>query len=491
MIRNKFYIILFSITFYFTLQINCQNVILDNAINSLKEYNLDKTKETLNRLNSPSKLIIKNWLDYYQNGKKLELINIKDDYSLSRLYLGDYFLNKKQQDSTAFKHYLKAKINSFLLKDTLLINESLRRICELQIKFRNHTLYKETLDLLNSYKKDSIDFFYVNYFKTANVFFNKNKNEKPNFNFNTYNNKYLKAKLLNIKGVYYSRINDYKNAIKSYEKAILNFENYDSHYTDFLISGIKFNIAIIQYKSKNYKKAISSFKKLLKEDFKNDILRQKSINLWLYRCYDSIKKLEKALKYLKESIRLNEKLNSSEHSKFILNKEHQLKLYDKKKALENQIQKNQVLKSKNQTILIILSTVLLLLALVYFLYKKHYKKSKSLEVEKLETIKKIDELKQIVIKNHIVLKDKTKIYVADLLYIKSDDHYLKIFLSNGKNHFVRGKLAQVIEELPPNFIRTHRSFVVNRNFIKQINNTNVFMTDGTEIPLSRIFKKRL
>jgi DNA-binding LytR/AlgR family response regulator len=124
------------------------------------------------------------------------------------------------------------------------------------------------------------------------------------------------------------------------------------------------------------------------------------------------------------------------------------------------------------------------------LFKKSTKKTEVLETEKTETIKKIDELKQVVVKNHIILKDKTKVYVADLTYIKSDDHYLKVYLSSGKSHFVRGKLLKIIKELPPNFIRCHRSYVVNRNFIKQINNTNIVLVDQTELPLSRTYKDK-
>ena len=106
-------------------------------------------------------------------------------------------------------------------------------------------------------------------------------------------------------------------------------------------------------------------------------------------------------------------------------------------------------------------------------------------------MKHIDELKQIVIKNHIILKDKKKIYISDLLYIKADDHYLKIFTSDGKNHFVRGKLTQIKEELPPNFIQCHRSYLVNSNFIKQKTYNSLKLLDKTEIPVSRSFKDQI
>ncbi len=112
-----------------------------------------------------------------------------------------------------------------------------------------------------------------------------------------------------------------------------------------------------------------------------------------------------------------------------------------------------------------------------------------LEKEKKESIKQINELKRIVIKNHIVLKDKTKVYISELVFIKAEDHYLNLFLSNGKNHFVRGKLKSIKQELPPNFVQSHRSYIVNSNFIKQTNSNNIFMINNGIVPLSRSFKK--
>ncbi|MCL6265072.1 LytTR family transcriptional regulator DNA-binding domain-containing protein [Flagellimonas myxillae] len=112
-----------------------------------------------------------------------------------------------------------------------------------------------------------------------------------------------------------------------------------------------------------------------------------------------------------------------------------------------------------------------------------------LEKENQESIKRIDELKKIVVKNHIVLKDKTKVYISELVFIKADDHYLNLFLSNGKNHFVRGKLKSIKQELPPNFVQSHRSYIVNSNFIKQTNSDGLLMITNQLVPLSRSFKQ--
>ena len=74
------------------------------------------------------------------------------------------------------------------------------------------------------------------------------------------------------------------------------------------------------------------------------------------------------------------------------------------------------------------------------------------------------------------------------MYIKSEDHFIKLFLNNGKSHFVRGKISQIKEELPPNFIQSHRSYIINSNYIKQINGNHITLIDKTEIPLSRLHR---
>ena len=171
-----------------------------------------------------------------------------------------------------------------------------------------------------------------------------------------------------------------------------------------------------------------------------------------------------------------------------MDKKYDLK--EKEKELETLNTKNESLQNQMMTLIPVLGIITVILILIFHLYKRYKKKSTVLEEERSETLQKLDELKQIVIKNHVVLKDKTKVYIADLLYVKSDDHYLNIFLSEGKNHFVRGKLNSIKEELPPNFIQCHRSYIVNSNFIKQVNNDTLILIDKTQIPLSRSFKDK-
>lgn len=126
----------------------------------------------------------------------------------------------------------------------------------------------------------------------------------------------------------------------------------------------------------------------------------------------------------------------------------------------------------------------------YSLYRwiKSDQKKKRLEVEHQQTTQKLDEMKQLVIKDHIVLKNKAKVYIEELVYIKSEDHYLTLYTKN-KKEFIRGKIKDLIQQLPPNFKQTHRSYIVNTNYVKSVSSTHVYLEDKTEIPLSRTYKK--
>ncbi|MCI9844756.1 LytTR family transcriptional regulator DNA-binding domain-containing protein [Flavobacterium pectinovorum] len=111
-----------------------------------------------------------------------------------------------------------------------------------------------------------------------------------------------------------------------------------------------------------------------------------------------------------------------------------------------------------------------------------------LEIEHLKKVEEVKQLKKLVEKENIILKDKTKINLDQLVYIKAEDHYLNIFTIGKKSHLVRGKLTDIIKELPSNFINCHRSYIVNKNHIKKIQFKFITMVDNSEVPVSRGFK---
>ncbi len=55
----------------------------------------------------------------------------------------------------------------------------------------------------------------------------------------------------------------------------------------------------------------------------------------------------------------------------------------------------------------------------------------------------------------------------------------------------RNHLKNVSAQLPPNFVKVHRSYIVNKNYIKVINSNSLLLQSNVEIPVSRTFKKIL
>lgn len=199
-------------------------------------------------------------------------------------------------------------------------------------------------------------------------------------------------------------------------------------------------------------------------------------------------------------------------------------LYLKLDSLINDFQKNSnfyeidskyQLKDKNQQILslnqkfnqnkilyLTLIFLVFLLALYSFIrWKKEDRNKKIIEDEKTkiesekailevthhQTIDELQKTKELVIEDHIILKNKTKIYLENLIYIVADDHYLN-FITTHKKEFIRGKITEIIQELPPNFVKCHRSYIVNKNYIKSFLKTEVIMQNNDSVPVSRNFK---
>lgn len=153
---------------------------------------------------------------------------------------------------------------------------------------------------------------------------------------------------------------------------------------------------------------------------------------------------------------------------------------------------------RNKVVYGILIFLVFLLALYSFVrWKKVDLKKKRLlqeknEVENLytETVIELNKVRQLVTEDYIVLKNKSKVYLKELLYVKSENHYLEIYTVQRKE-LLRGKISELLQQLPPNFVQTHRSYIVNKNFITSTTATSVFINNTIEIPVSRSYKKNL
>ncbi len=81
-----------------------------------------------------------------------------------------------------------------------------------------------------------------------------------------------------------------------------------------------------------------------------------------------------------------------------------------------------------------------------------------------------------------------KILESEVLYIESLDDYVKVHLKD-KVLITHENISTLEEKLPyPPFVRIHRSFIINSNWVKTISNEGIGL-NGKELPLGRAFKK--
>jgi DNA-binding LytR/AlgR family response regulator len=93
----------------------------------------------------------------------------------------------------------------------------------------------------------------------------------------------------------------------------------------------------------------------------------------------------------------------------------------------------------------------------------------------------------------INLKSKAVLSSGEILYIKSDGHYVEYHLKNkAKPEIDRNTLKEVMNMLPAEtFVRIHKSFIVNIYHIRIMNSTKLMLNNGVWINLSRTYKQEL
>jgi len=123
------------------------------------------------------------------------------------------------------------------------------------------------------------------------------------------------------------------------------------------------------------------------------------------------------------------------------------------------------------------------------------RQSENIAVTKLiELIKKDKKfLSRIMVKegqSYIFIK------TSDLIYLKADEKYIELHTLNNK-HLIRETMNKIEQSLDPSvFVRIHRSYIVNIDFIKEIQPWShgdgiIILKNRTELSLSRRYKDKL
>ena len=80
-----------------------------------------------------------------------------------------------------------------------------------------------------------------------------------------------------------------------------------------------------------------------------------------------------------------------------------------------------------------------------------------------------------------------KINFDEILYIESIKDYVNIKTDN-QEYIVLDTLKSLENQLPENFARVHKSFILNLDKIEKIDVRNVFLNSGKEIPIGETYK---
>ncbi|MUP45977.1 LytTR family transcriptional regulator [Gramella sp. BOM4] len=144
----------------------------------------------------------------------------------------------------------------------------------------------------------------------------------------------------------------------------------------------------------------------------------------------------------------------------------------------------QVIRLEGISIFILGITLYLIVFLSSFIRLMLQLKQNQQRVESLKTEIERNEQNSILVKMN---RKNHQVPLAELLYIESLSDYVKL-VTTRRELITRERITKLASSLPDNFIRVHRSFVVNKEKVKSFNTTEV-VVNATSIPISRTYKK--
>lgn len=93
----------------------------------------------------------------------------------------------------------------------------------------------------------------------------------------------------------------------------------------------------------------------------------------------------------------------------------------------------------------------------------------------------------------VSIKSDSKIFNIEeneITHIESKDDYVKIFLIEGKHILSKITTKGVLEILSDDFIRIHRSYIINKNHVRHISTTTLNVA-GFNLPIGKNYKEEL
>ncbi len=121
-----------------------------------------------------------------------------------------------------------------------------------------------------------------------------------------------------------------------------------------------------------------------------------------------------------------------------------------------------------------------------------------------QTVSRIEEFMEIKLKaslfeasiggDTIYIKEgheQTKVKLHEILYLEALKDYTLV-ITDKKRHCVLSSIGNLLKEDHfQSFIRIHRSFAVQKQFIQKINSTEIILNNNISIPVGRSYKENL
>ena len=99
-------------------------------------------------------------------------------------------------------------------------------------------------------------------------------------------------------------------------------------------------------------------------------------------------------------------------------------------------------------------------------------------------------MEKLLTKKQIKTTTNLKVDFSQVVYLQSDINYTELFFVNGKREIFAYTLKLFEAKLNESFIRIHRSYLVNKQFVEVINRQGLRLVSGDYLPVSRRRKDR-
>jgi DNA-binding LytR/AlgR family response regulator len=111
------------------------------------------------------------------------------------------------------------------------------------------------------------------------------------------------------------------------------------------------------------------------------------------------------------------------------------------------------------------------------------------KVKQVSTTEPITITEEETSKSIFVKSDKKiiKLNFDDIHHIEAYGNYIKIFAD--KMTLTPQTLSDFLEKLPNNFLRIHKSFIINFNQLKLIDGNQVVLLNDTKLPIGKSYRK--